>query len=349
MNIILKNRRVFTIEDENISLEEYIDIAQKLKGFEDGNSNFEMSRTPSNVAPLNFKNIKPNPITKPYKPVQYLEGERVRTGKAMIRGKGKWKIRHRWGSREKAVQAIKIHYLGNIDQKLKFAEEEGLDWIELSKSFSAIIKRYGITPKEIGVPKFGKTTWSYVNERKSKGKAKKERINAEETEELAKKVYDMRQGGMDFSDIRKKLEISNNDARKLFKKYYNRIYMRQYIKDYREEAKKKEENLEGKEYEDEDVQKATQEFSRAVQEFDRTENMLPKVDIAENEFLRFFNDINNRSPEHIEKGILLLRDFLKSNGGSGNSQEIIDYLNQRFEGLTTTTIHPEDIKRWIGE
>lgn len=57
-------------------------------------------------------------------------------------------------TREKAVAVIKLHYSGNKENKLKFAQEVGESWNTIVKGMHGLKTRYDIKPQEVGLEHF---------------------------------------------------------------------------------------------------------------------------------------------------------------------------------------------------
>ena len=73
------------------------------------------------------------------------------TDKTIIRRK---KSILKWKERDEVIEALKIHYTGTKEEKLRFAEIKGkgeVNWNTICKSFSALRKRWNVKPSEIGL------------------------------------------------------------------------------------------------------------------------------------------------------------------------------------------------------
>ena len=60
----------------------------------------------------------------------------------------------KWNGREDIMDALKIHYFGQREDKLMFAEKKGTSWDNIAKTIHVLRKRHNISPQEIGLKEF---------------------------------------------------------------------------------------------------------------------------------------------------------------------------------------------------
>jgi hypothetical protein len=336
MEIIINNSKVLRTEDR-MTLAEFLELAEHLKPFIKY-SGFSVKTEVVIPAQSHPAISTPTPARTQW----YVDGKDV-TGKTKpvppkpyIKYKTKRKMRHKWLNREHALEAIRIHYTGTAQEKEAFAKKEGMDWLELSKGFSMLMKRFKMKPSEIGLTRFTRDrSESLASSPYDNNLKRKERRDKSGEDGLMKQIYDLRQSGMDFADIKRQVGVSNNEARRLFKRYYNRIYQQGYKQSQRSNQPQQEQVT----YE---PQQENITFAPPTQEEH------PNIKIAEQHLVQFFSEINRHTPEQIKQTINLLSNFLKNvKGRKGDRDDILDFLNQYFPNQLTPIVNPDDIDNWL--
>jgi DNA-binding transcriptional regulator YiaG len=282
-------------------------------------------------------------------------------------------MRHRWDNREQALEAIKIHYTGTPGQKQVFANKEGQPWVELMKGFSALIKRFKIKPSEIGVSRFGrdvalrnntstKSTKPTTNKNEKLNemhkllkqgisqaqiarilgvsemtihhwkrgvhvsRVTKANIVRPDNSEMAEQIYKMRQSGMDFSEIKKKFNITNNQSRRLYQKHYNKMYHQKIPM--------------------EDMPQTLPQTSPQSQPQQANSNS--NIQIAEQQLIQFFSEIDRHTPEQVKQTVNILSNFLRGvKGLKGDKDDILNFLSQNFPNQLTPIVSPDDLDNWL--
>jgi hypothetical protein len=139
---------------------------------------------------------------------------------------------------------------------------------------------------------------------------------------MSEKVYDMRiKDNKEFSEIRKELNITNTEARQYYKRHYDFINKQQILEN---------------------------------NEFNGNNNYTPiKIKTAEEELIKFFNEIELHTPEQIQKAIMLLYDYLKNlKGREIMANDIIEFLNEKVneeKAIEIINNNRNNIIQWIGE
>lgn len=325
MEIIINKDKILKIEDK-MNLVDFLELADMLMPF----SKVAVTEAKAEVSTPRLIGRPPAEKSKWY--IDGKESGKIKSVKSnpYHKPKTKRKMRHKWLNREHALQAIKLHYLGTGEQKEAFTIQEGMSWVELSKSFSGLIKRFKIKPGEIGLSHFKRDRITslinspYDNNLKRKEKKNGNGSKSDETD-IMKQVYNLRQSEMDFSEIKKKLGISNNKARRLYRKYYNKMYHKEHPNgeiQVVEIADKEQDNINKDEH--------------------------PNIKIAEQHLIKFFSEIDRHTPEQIEQTIILLSNFLKNvKTRKGDKEDILDFLNQHFPNQLTPIVNPDDIDNWL--
>jgi hypothetical protein len=378
MKIVISNNIILNLNQEEIDVDEFIQISEKLKGFqkdypyeseEEKNTLIKVKQVLKNEEKLKpkqilwerkqikwtkqkaialakikfnknlsydekylkFKEMFPN-ISQEYFTSNYLEKgfykilQKYKINKHNLKlynyslkeTETKTKIkrakaRHNWNEqgRDNVIEMIKIHYTGTKEDRDRLAKKHNDSYLNLSKSFSGLIKRFNIKPGEIGLKKFKK---EFKNENKEEIK---NFIN-----KMSEKVYDMRiKDNKEFSEIRKELNITNTEARQYYKRHYDFINKQQILEN---------------------------------NEFNGNNNYTPiKIKTAEEELIKFFNEIELHTPEQIQKAIMLLYDYLKNlKGREIMANDIIEFLNEKVneeKAIEIINNNRNNIIQWIGE
>jgi len=378
MKIVISNNIILNLNQEEIDVDEFIQISEKLKGFqkdypyeseEEKNKVKQVLKNEEKLKPkqilwerkqikwtkqkaielakikfdknlsynekyLKFKEMFPD-ISQEYFTSNYLEkgfykilqkykinkhnlklyNYSLKETKTKTKKIKRAKARHNWNEqgRDSVVEMIKVHYTGTKEDRDRLAKKHNDSYLNLSKSFSNLIKRFNIKPGEIGLKEFKKE-----NEKESKNKEEiKNFIN-----KMSEKVYDMRiKDNKEFSEIRKELNITNTEARQYYKRHYDFINKQQILEN---------------------------------NEFNGNGNNNPiKIRTAEEELIKFFNEIELHTPEQIQKAIMLLYDYLKNlKGREIMANDIIEFLNEKVneeKAIEIINNNRNNIIQWIGE
>ena len=340
MEIIINNSKSLKTEDK-MTLAELLELADCLKPF------IKYATTGIPYTPTQrAKDFQTTPT--PIQPTWYID-DKV-SGNAeeptpkpkksyYIKHKKRGAIGHRWKGRDHIISALKVHYLGSKEEKEAYGAKEGMNWIELSKGFSALIKRFKIKPSEIGIPRFGKDASRKYNPNYANlGNTGYHKTKGEDNEEgLMEQIYKLRQEGMDFAEIHRQVGVSNKEARKLYARYYNRTYQQEYKRTHPQYQSK------NKSY----VPVAQQQEQLMPAQVTSVQEH-PNIKIAEQHLVQFFSEIDKHTPEQVKQTIQLLSNFLRNvKNRKGDTEDVLDFLNEHFPNQLTPIVNPDDIENWL--
>jgi hypothetical protein len=88
----------------------------------------------------------------------YKQKEKVEKITKIPRKRGAQKVK--WKDKNEVLKVLKIHYHGNKEDKLRYANNIGVTWQYLTKNFHLLLKRFNVKPYEVGLTKFRKR-WEY--------------------------------------------------------------------------------------------------------------------------------------------------------------------------------------------
>lgn len=315
MKIIINSNETYEIKDEILTLVDFLNTAEKLKAFttthptihtqiietgketletekiDDGRSDikeavYKLKKSGMDSSEIAKKlGITSLKVMKLYKSAYMTkwhdQKKESKIGKIMNGNTTKRKIKVRWNDREEVVRLMKTYFKGTPEQQKKFADKKGMTWVDLTKVVHQLIKRYKITPKEIGVPELRK-----IAKRNAKNK-----IN---------------------------IQIPKN------------------------QPKKRGRPVGWKKSQPSQSPPSPKSKSESEPESQKSETKNP----GEADFVKFFElyqktEVND---ELAKKAILMLKEFLIKQGKTGTCEDIIEFLNNKFQKEVIPT---EKIKNWV--
>jgi hypothetical protein len=305
MKIIINSNETYEIKDEILTLIDFLNTAEKLKAFttqiietgketletetekiDDGRSDikeavYKLKKSGMDNSEIAKKlGITPLKVKKLYKSAYMTkwhdQKKESKIGKIMNGNTTKRKIKVRWNDREEVVRLMKTYFKGTPEQRQKFADKKGMTWVDLTKVVHQLIKRYKITPQEVGVTELRK-----IAKRKAKNK-----INIQ-------------------------IQPKNQPKKK-----------------GRPVGWKK--------------SQPSQSPSPKSESSQKSETKNP----GEADFVKFFElyqktEVND---ELAKKAVLMLKEFLIKQGKTGTPEDIIEFLNNKFQKEVIPT---DKIKSWV--
>ena len=162
MRIKINNNEYYELTQQEIDIQDLLKKLNAIANFT--NFNTAVRNNPIPIQTERKKYVKSGKFTNEAKGIGIGHGKRINT--------------RTWcDTREKSVELMKLSYHGTNEEKQKKAQELGVAWNEIVKSFYGLKKRYNIIPQDVGLERFPTRGESYVNF----GKLKADKIKTDIT------------------------------------------------------------------------------------------------------------------------------------------------------------------------